>query len=716
MSRIRPILALAIAAFAIASCTAAEPLHGTVRGTDGEPLAGVFLAVLGGGFGVQSYTVSGADGTFSLDRDFMAKYLFVRPPGNPAGETLEVPAYQPRIYVLDDTATIELRLPAVGSIVVRAFSADGALMRYEDFEKQGTFAGQYAYVTNLDDQMIPAVLGPAHDAVSRKQNSPREQGWPAFFLEPGQRVAVQALFWNVPGYGKLWLRADNAGEGFAVPAAGKALVVDVNVEFARTALAGTAGRGFRNRQDELAVLQGRLDGLATIADPARRASEADRILADALRQRDDLEYQAALAAIPDVRQGALELDIVDGQGIPLPNTAIEYAQLSHEFLFGVFEGSPYNATAFTLAREAGFDMATVLLGWNWTEPKDGDWKPIDEVFGITPLDDLGYTVKAHGALWLQQYGIMPDRAMTMEHGALRDAALDHYRRLVRQFADTVDVWEVMNEPATTNLVGMPRDMVMAMIADAAAILKEEDPEAPTLVNNPHELSFGGKYMFFGMDNAPLDDYPQTYSRFLQEASQAGALRNVDIVGLQFYPGPHLSDMFGGLEGPAVTPSWLVDTVDRYARLTGKPVHITEFSLPSSYEKGWNAGYWREPWTEEIQARYADYIYTMMFAHPDVHSITWWDVMGTKPSVVTGGLTDKGGRKKPVFDTIQAHVKAWTTTGTTATDASGKARIKGFGGAYNVSVRLPDGTLHKRVIDVRERETTHVVMDVESDGK
>ena len=131
----------------------------------------------------------------------------------------------------------------------------------------------------------------------------------------------------------------------------------------------------------------------------------------------------------------------------------------------------------------------------------------------------------------------------------------------------------------------------------------------------------------------------------------------DVVGLQYYPGFHFNESFGGLQGPATTPSWLVDTFARYAALK-RPIHITEFSVPSSYQSDWTSGYWREPWTEQTQADYAEMVFTLAYADPNVHSITWWDVMDKKSSVTTGGLCDANGAPKPALARLKKLIADW----------------------------------------------------------
>ncbi len=64
----------------------------------------------------------------------------------------------------------------------------------------------------------------------------------------------------------------------------------------------------------------------------------------------------------------------------------------------------------------------------------------------------------------------------------------------------------------------------------------------------------------------------------------------------------------------------------YARF-GKPLHFTETTVLSG-KHGWQLP---APWpsTAEGEARQAEYVekfYTVLFSHPAVQAITWWDFM------------------------------------------------------------------------------------------
>src|SRR5690606_26848322 len=103
---------------------------------------------------------------------------------------------------------------------------------------------------------------------------------PALVVAPGNAVAAHVLYWETQGYGKLWLRADNAGKGFA-PQAGETVIIDLNVELARTAVADLFRRAESfppDRRMDIAALGAAMDTISAMEDPVAKAAKADALL------------------------------------------------------------------------------------------------------------------------------------------------------------------------------------------------------------------------------------------------------------------------------------------------------------------------------------------------------------------------------------------------------------------------------------------------------
>ena len=249
-------------------------------------------------------------------------------------------------------------------------------------------------------------------------------------------------------------------------------------------------------------------------------------------------------------------------------------------------------------------------------------------------------------------------ARALPPAELRDAVLQQEKALLDAYGDTFAVWEAMNEPNVTNVVNAPRDIVADLLGKSSQLVSERG-KLTALVNSAHEGDYGRRFAVYTLDNKPATDWERTYLAYLKGPDTQQAVAHLDVVGLQLYPGFHFNESFGGLQGPATTPSSLVDTLERYSALN-KPIHITEFSVPSSYQPDWTSGYWREPWTEQTQADYAEMVFALAYADPNVHSITWWDISDKKSSVTTGGLCRADGKPKPVLDRLKDLIATWKT--------------------------------------------------------
>ncbi len=718
LSLLRALCVVSILCFDAAVAYGAE-YAGTIRGKGGPPLANVYLGLMDAGFAPLATATTGTDGAFRLKSDADAAYLVVQPP---ADLDIEGKAkgfhWQPRLFQLDTPhEDIAIVLPPAFNMVIEAYDANGKLMRWRDFEALGKYGGQSFYMTRGAGMSDETVIWPAFGPLVGSDGGAREDGLPNLICNPQNGTTrYSPMFWEVPGYGKLML------DGLA-PLLNNHVNPDDPLEQSGgwcIRLNYDLARGVHSRlrtmipeghpaSAQLAELNNALRALEAMNDRVEQAKAADLLLAKSLRLQDDLAYDNALTAIPKTRMGTVALSLTLPEGADPSAYTVHLEQVRRPYSFGVYEGSPYNAAAWETARSAGFDLATVLLGWDWTKNPAARKRDIDRVFGISALDKLGYTIKAHGAVWLQGYGILPAEAMTMPHDALQDRMLAQQRGLLETFGDPIDLWEAMNEPAATNVVGMERTQVMTMLDAAAKNIQELDP-SPTLVNSPHELSYGGKYFLHKLDGTPADDYPLTYTEFLNRAEDAGALDDIDIIGLQLYPGFHLNDDFGNVQGPAMTPAAIGDLLNVYARYK-KPIHITEFSVPSEYADGATNGWWREPWNEEIQAEYAARVYTIAFANPWVQSIGWWDITDEKPSVRHGGLLRADGSPKPVFTRLKDLIASWTTNETVTPDANGETSIRAFGGDLRLTVRDASGVVAEEEFDLWPGWTRRVEIDL-----
>jgi hypothetical protein len=135
------------------------------------------------------------------------------------------------------------------------------------------------------------------------------------------------------------------------------------------------------------------------------------------------------------------------------------------------------------------------------------------------------------------------------------------------------------------------------------------------------------------------------------------------------------------------------------------VHFTELTILSG-AKGWELAREGQAWPstpegEAEQARDVSRIYTLLFAHPAVAAITWWDFADRDAwQRAPAGLLGQDLTPKPAYLALKELVKnRWWTRTQVTTDPTGQARFRGFLGDYQLTLRLESG---------REIQVTHTL--------
>jgi hypothetical protein len=125
----------------------------------------------------------------------------------------------------------------------------------------------------------------------------------------------------------------------------------------------------------------------------------------------------------------------------------------------------------------------------------------------------------------------------------------------------------------------------------------------------------------------------------------------------------------------------------------KPIHFTELTILSG-KKGWHRP---KPWSstpegEAQQARDAARVYTLLFSHPSVEAITWWNLTDAHAWMqAPSGLLGKDMSPKPAYNVLKKLIKKdWRTETSLTTDAKGRATFRGFYGRYELTITTPDG--------------------------
>ena len=318
--------------------------------------------------------------------------------------------------------------------------------------------------------------------------------------------------------------------------------------------------------------------------------------------------EAVAARIEKVRKGGLTVRVVDAAGRPVPNASVHLAMTRHAFLFGCnfFGLNPADTSPSELAYQkeftALFNYGTLPFYWSAFELSGG--KPdYDRLQGMAQWSVAhGITPKGHPLVWHEAYPDWaprtPDAAIPLLHARVAD--------LVPRYKDTIHYWDVLNEanaasshsPVNGESAWITRDGPAPVVETALGWARAARPAGTpeTFLYNDYNT---------GQENVAL----------LTQLQKDGKLP--DAIGLQ-------SHMHGG-EFP-LPDVWL--DCQRFARF-GRPIHFTETTVISGprrdnpnngYLPDWNT----TPEGEAKQAEYVAQFYALLFSHPSVRAITWWD--------------------------------------------------------------------------------------------
>ena len=132
--------------------------------------------------------------------------------------------------------------------------------------------------------------------------------------------------------------------------------------------------------------------------------------------------------------------------------------------------------------------------------------------------------------------------------------------------------------------------------------------------------------------------------------------------------------------------------ERFAKV-GKPLHFTEATILSG-QPGWDLKQkhadfdWASTHEgEQRQAQEVAQFYTILFSHPAVKAITWWDFSDQGAwQDAPAGLVRADMTPKPAYDALMKLIKGkWWTRTEAQTASKGAAQFRGFYGDYKVSV-------------------------------
>jgi GH35 family endo-1,4-beta-xylanase len=381
--------------------------------------------------------------------------------------------------------------------------------------------------------------------------------------------------------------------------------------------------------------------------------------------------------IQEHRTAEASLRFVDKAGKALAGVAAEVRLARHEFKLGANAfriGAIEDAAAQRGYNErfaALLNYATLPFYWGGYEPQPG--KTQEARLGQMAAWCAGHHIipKGHPLVWHEVFPRWAEKMPDPEVLALQERRV---KEIVYRFQGRIDLWDVVNEATVSarfaNAVGrwMKAKGATACVADALRWAEGSNPKAVLLYND-----FNVSPDFEKLVQALLD-----------------AKAPVKALGIQ-------SHMHKGV--------WPIERVwqvcDTYARF-GLPLHFTEATVLSGELKKPEDNDWHKrhddwpttPDGEKRQAEYGQQFYTVLFSHPAVEAVTWWDFSDDGAwQGAPAGLVRRDMTPKPLYEWLaEAFGKRWTTNGKVAADAAGAAALRCFFGEHEVRAKLPSGAL------------------------
>lgn len=356
-----------------------------------------------------------------------------------------------------------------------------------------------------------------------------------------------------------------------------------------------------------------------------------------------------------------------------PNATIDVHLDQHAFLFGanLFAFGQYGRAPEAIYRrrfEEAMNFATLPYYWHSYQPSPGRSDEPRVRAAAEWCKQRGIVTKGHPIVWNME----PEWVAKLPRQQRMDLFWGRIPDLIGGYAGSVDIWDVVNE--STEGIKYAKQRSATALLDAYTSMGTVD-----VVQRAFEKARNAS----PTATLILNDYDTTeaYEKQIQAALDRGA--DIDVIGIQ----AHMHQGFWGVE-----KLWSI--CERFAKFK-KPIHFTEVTILSGTKMRTIKADWtthRKNWKstasgEKRQAREVSEMYHVLFSHPSVEAITWWDMSDRDAWLgAPGGLLRRDLQPKESYYVIKDLVKkGWTTKVATTLDRQSPIEIRGFLGRYSVKV-------------------------------
>jgi len=397
--------------------------------------------------------------------------------------------------------------------------------------------------------------------------------------------------------------------------------------------------------------------------------------------------------IEEHRKADVILSAVDQSGKPVAGARVTVSQTRHAFLFGsnIFAWGRILGDRKEAAYRKHFsellNFATLPFYWDAYEPQKGqpNHQHAEQVAQWCQEHEI--TTKGHPLAW----NYSDPRWLPDDNQEIRLLQMARIDDCVSRFSGLIDRWDVVNE---------------ATHFDREELLIRRAPKHSGMWKALGQMEFTRECFTHARKAGPgatllINDYrvDPAYERVIEQLVDPQGKPMYDVIGIQ-------SHMHGG----AWPTQKIWKTCQTFSRFD-VPLHFTETTILSG-ERLWQKQP-GEPWPstpegEEYQARETARLYTVLFSHPAVEAITWWDFAdGQAWKGAPAGFLRKDMTPKPVYHELKKLIKGkWWTQSTLQTGPDGKVALRAFLGDYNVTVTADGNKKTERKFTLAKKNDNH----------
>lgn len=451
--------------------------------------------------------------------------------------------------------------------------------------------------------------------------------------------------WNVESFGYIYITADNGGEFYELPAAGKSATLNLNYELAKS-------RVLRNRRR---VKRHAKEGWRPSRELAAFVNLAEEYFADAQKAQSNGEKCGALA------QRALYFAMWAGEMMELEKAehAIAKRGYRQNFFIGCDARAFYQISKdlFMERFTELFNYATITYVVNGDahmrrfEPEEGNLRFEYRDLLFKELRAQNIAIEGRLLFWFHKWAT-PDWLKKKSFDELLKYVERHTREVIGHYGDGMYGWEIVNELHDwANECQLTPEQTVELTKFACEVAKATAPKVHRVVNNCCPYA---EYVQLKEWSGQPAKYPQrTPWKFTKDLVDAGV--DFTLIGQQMYfPYRDLQD--------------IIMLLERY-EVFGKPVQISEIGATSGpNERSVKLGelgfptepyVWHRPWDEELQADWLEGVFTLAYSKPFIEAANWFDLVDPHSYLPNGGLLrTPRGEKKPAFERLMKLQDRW----------------------------------------------------------